>query len=80
MKVFRHKSEVDKEIMALKEANKTIGLVPTMGALHEGHLSLVANGLTNNDIVFVKIVSNNKHSLYLSLRYPARILWPGRKL
>ncbi len=72
MKVFRHKSEVDKEIMALKEANKTIGLVPTMGALHEGHLSLVENGLTNNDIVFVSIFVNptqfnNKNDL---LKYP----------
>ena len=72
MKVFRHKSEVDKEIMALKEANKTIGLVPTMGALHEGHLSLVENGLTNNDIVFVSVFVNptqfnNKNDL---LKYP----------
>ena len=72
MKVFRHKSEVDKEIIALKEATKTIGLVPTMGALHEGHLSLVANGLTNNDIVFVSVFVNptqfnNKNDL---LKYP----------
>lgn len=72
MKVFRHKSEVEKEIIALKKANKTIGLVPTMGALHEGHLSLVENGLANNDFVFVSIFVNptqfnNKKDL---LKYP----------
>jgi pantoate--beta-alanine ligase len=41
MKIISNVEELRSEIHSVKNAGRTIGFVPTMGALHDGHISLV---------------------------------------
>jgi pantoate--beta-alanine ligase len=58
MKIIRHKTELTAEIELLKAVGKTIGFVPTMGALHDGHRTLVARCAAENDICVVSVFVN----------------------
>lgn len=58
MKVFNSKSDISKIIESIKAQNKSIGFVPTMGALHAGHLALVSKSLKENDLVVVSVFVN----------------------
>lgn len=60
MKVFTKILPLQKYISGLKKKNKSIGFVPTMGALHEGHLSLIRQARKENDILVVSIFVNPK--------------------
>ncbi len=58
MKIIKDPFELQESIKLLRAQNKTIGLVPTMGALHEGHLSLISQSQKENDITVVSIFVN----------------------
>ena len=68
--------QTSKEILAfLNKTNKSIGLIPTMGALHLGHASLIKKALIENEIVIVSVFVNptqfeNKDDL---INYPKNI-------
>src|ERR1700679_1713908 len=58
MKVIADPSLVQKQSLKWLQAKKTIGFVPTMGALHEGHLELVRQARKENDHVVASIYVN----------------------
>ena len=58
MEILRTVAEIQAYTRARKQEGKTIGLVPTMGALHEGHLTLMRAAREKCDIVIASIFVN----------------------
>ena len=58
MKIYETVSGLQKELHTFRIREKTIGFVPTMGALHEGHLTLVRRCVAENDVCVVSIFVN----------------------
>lgn len=58
MEIYRTVNELTNTIEQVKQQNKTIGIVPTMGALHDGHISLFKRARAENDIFVASIFVN----------------------
>jgi len=58
MKILKDIDQTRRAVLETRRNGKTVGLVPTMGALHEGHLSLVRAASERCDVVAVTIFVN----------------------
>lgn len=58
MKILRNVAEITAYTQALKKEGKTIGLCPTMGALHEGHMTLMRAARKKCDVVIASVFVN----------------------
>lgn len=58
MVVYTDKKSLINKLNSFRENQKKIGFVPTMGALHQGHLSLIARSVDENEVTVVSIFVN----------------------
>ena len=58
MRILKRVVSLQRHLSTIKEEGLTIGFIPTMGALHKGHMSLVEQSAKENDITVVSVFVN----------------------
>ena len=58
MKVFEKNADLQNALFAARKQGQSVGFVPTMGALHEGHASLIKRSAKENDVTVVSVFLN----------------------
>lgn len=58
MKLCKKIVELQNELFEVRKKGQSVGLIPTMGALHDGHVSLVKRSIAENDVTIVSVFLN----------------------
>lgn len=58
MHIFKNATDISQYVSSLKAKGKAVGFVPTMGALHDGHLALAETAISENDACVISIFVN----------------------
>lgn len=58
MKIVKRTSTIQRKVEQLKAEGKSIGFIPTMGALHMGHMSLIEKSVKENDVTIASVFVN----------------------
>ena len=58
MKIFRKIKSLEPELVEIQKNRFSVGFVPTMGALHEGHVALLKKSISENHLTICSIYVN----------------------
>ena len=75
MKIVETIAEVREQVKQWRKEGLTVGLVPTMGYLHEGHKSLIDRAVAENDRVVVSVFVNPMQFRHQRIWKAIHVIW-----